>query len=738
LRRAPTIRQWLALLLAAFIVPTGIAVVALFLHAYGRERAGVERASQDVARALMQAIDRELGSARAALEALATSPSLDARDLAAFRAQASAVLYSRPGNVVVMSDASLQQVLNTGQPDGAALPRHGDPESVRRVFRGAGALVSDLYIGPAAGRLLTSVDVPVLRGGQVRYVLSMQYFGERLGQILERQRAPPGATVTMYDGRARIVWSSHARRVDVGQHASTALAAGMALGPEGTVDEVGPDGRARVTLFSRSSLSDWTVAIALQRTLLNAGLWRALASIVLIGCGLLVLGMALVVTIGARLEAAIRRLVGPAFALGRGEPLVLPPLPLDEVREVAHALVQAAALLQERTAQRDEAERAERLLREAKRTLEQSEAFLHGIFEATPDGILLVAPDCRVTRANAQAERLFGYPAGCLDGAMLDGLLVEPGAAQGRVCARMHASPPRSGMAGTGHLRGMRRDGSAFPADAMANPLPGQALLIVTVRDVRAGWEQAQALRQALEDKNTLLKELYHRVKNNLQLIISLFNLQARCLDNQDARRALADAADRVRAMALVHERLIQSRTLGAIGLPEYVGDVCRQLASAASSEQRGIDMVLDVAPLDVGLDIAVPLGLLLNELVSNSLKHAFLEGRRGTIRVTLEPEPASIPSAEDAALRLTVRDDGIGLPPLADRTSAETFGLKLVGALSDGLHGQLLFENRGGACISLLFHAHCVTPDAARLADILSRAHAPIADEPALKDVSP
>jgi len=729
LRRAPTIRQWLALLLAAFIVPTGIAFVALFLHAYGRERAGVERASQDVARALMQAIDRELGSARAALEALATSPSLDARDLAAFRAQASAVLYSRPGNVLVVSDASLQQIVNTGLPDGAALPRHGNPASVRRVFQGTGALVSNLYMGPAAGRLLTSVDVPVLRAGQVRYVLSMQYVGERLGQIIARQRAPPGATVTIYDGQARIVWSSHARRIDVGQHASSALAAGMALGPEGTVDEVRPDGRALVTLFSRSSLSDWTVAIALQRTLLNAILWRSLAWILLVGCGLLALGVALVALIGTRLEAAIRGLVRPALALGRGEPLVLPPLPLAEAREVGHALAQAAALLHERTAQRDEAVRAARLLREAQRTLEQSEAFLHGVFEETPDGVLLVGSDCRVTRVNAQAERLFGYPAGTLAGAMLDGLLVDPGDARGGVCARMHGSPPRSSMAGDTPLRGMRRDGTAFPADATANPLPGQALLIVAVRDGRAGWEQQQALRQALEDKNTLLKELYHRVKNNLQLIISLFNLQQRCLENEDGKRALAEAANRVRAMALVHERLVQSRSLGALGLPEYVGDVCRQLASAASAEQRGIGMVLDVAPLDVGLDIAVRLGLLLNELVTNSLKHAFPEGRGGTIRVTLAPEPGGAGPARDAALRLTVRDDGVGLPPLADRTSAQTLGLKLVGALSDGLHGELVLANRGGACISLLFHAHCVTPDATRLTAILSGGHRPTAD---------
>lgn len=158
----------------------------------------------------------------------------------------------------------------------------------------------------------------VVRDGQVRYVLSMQYFGERLGAILERQQTPPGATVTIYDGKARVVWSSRATRAEVGRRASSALAAGFALGPEGTIDETGRDGAGQVTVFSRSSLSDWTVAIALQRSALNANLWRSLEWIIVGGCALLVLGAALVALIGTRIEAALRGMVRPAIALGHG------------------------------------------------------------------------------------------------------------------------------------------------------------------------------------------------------------------------------------------------------------------------------------------------------------------------------------------------------------------------------------------------------------------------------------
>ena len=704
-RRAPTIRQWLALLLAAFIVPTTVAVVALFLHSYGRERAGIERASQDVARALMLAIDRELSSAQAALQALATSPSLDAHDLRAFHAQALEVLRSRPGNVLVASSPDLRQVINTGQPFGATLPRHGDPGEIHRVFETGRAAVSDLYVGPTVNRLLSSVDVPVVRAGEVRYVLSMQYYGERLGAILERQQAPPGATVTVYDGNARIVWSSRGARAEVGRRASPALAAGFALGPEGTVDEPAAAGVGLVTVFSHSSVSAWTVAIALQRSVLNANLWHSLEWIVIGGCALLALGAGLVALIGTRIEAALRGLVHPAIALGHGEQVVLPPLPLDEALDVGHALVQTAALLRERTLQRDEAERAERVLREAKRAIERSEAFLRGIFEETPDGILLVGPDGQVTRANIQAERMFGYAAGELDGLALDALLVESGTMPASVYERMRASPARSGMAGTTHLRGLCRDGRAFAADAMANPLPERALLIVTVRDVSPSFAQEEALRQALEDKSTLLKELYHRVKNNLQLIVSLFNLQARTMEEGRERQALLEAADRVRSMALVHERLYQSRSLGTIRLDDYMRELCDQLANAASARERGIALALDAAPVEVGLDVAVPLGLLLNEIVSNSLKHAFPDGRHGTIRISLA-SPAGAAQADDDTLQLIVCDDGIGLPPEAERTSRPTLGLKLAAALSEQLLATLTLENRDGACVSLTFRA--------------------------------
>jgi PAS domain S-box-containing protein len=716
MRRAPTIRQWLAMLLAAFIVPAAAAAVALFVHSYLRERAGVERTTLDVSRALMQVIDRELASAEGAMQALATSPNLDQGDLRAFYGQATEVLHYRPGNILLLSDSRRRQVVNTHLPFGVPLPLHGAPAQLQRVIQTARPSVSDLYVGPTVQRLLTSVDVPVLRNGRVVYVLSMQYFGERLGEILERQNIPPEAIATIYDSDARIIWRSRGSRGDVGRRAGAALAGGLLRKPEGIVDESGPDGSAYVTVFSRSRVSNWAVAIALRRSALNAALSHSLAWIALGALALFALGLALVHAIGARIERSIRGLVNPAIALGYGEPVALPALFLREAKDVGHALIQAAALLRERTAQRDDAERAERKLRDANRAIERSEAFLRGIFEETPDGVLLVGPDCRITRANAQAEQLFGHAQGGLAGLPIDTLLVETGPEARLVCERVHEAPLQRGLDGSAQLYGRRPDGGSFPVDAMASQLRERSLVIVTVRDMTESWAQDEALRRTLDDKNTLLKELYHRVKNNLQLIISMFNLQVRALGDNPARKALLEAAGRVRAMALVHERLYQSRTLSSITLNDYLTELCEQLAHAASAAQRGIALRVEAEPVQVGLDTAVPLGLLLNELVLNSLEHAFPEGRGGHILVRVaRNEDDAVDDKQDGTMRLTVRDDGVGLPADFDRTSTQTLGLKLVFALSEQLRARFQIESCGGVLATLIFSAPDIAADTAR-----------------------
>ncbi|MES2355277.1 MAG: PAS domain S-box protein [Pseudomonadota bacterium] len=226
----------------------------------------------------------------------------------------------------------------------------------------------------------------------------------------------------------------------------------------------------------------------------------------------------------------------------------------------------------------------------------------------------------------------------------------------------------------------------------------GQPLTMTGVNwDVTDEKRQKEAIQAALMEKEILLKELYHRVKNNLQVISSLLNLQARTLPDGLARVALKEGSNRVRAMALVHEKLYQSGNLSSIALNEYIAELCKQLASTAMAEERGITVIADVAPIQASLDTAIPLGLLLNELVSNSLKHAFPHGRCGHVTVRLELRA-------DNTTELSIVDDGVGFPPDYDPMSSRSLGLKLVAALSAQIDGKLSLETREGARTTLIF----------------------------------
>jgi two-component sensor histidine kinase len=260
----------------------------------------------------------------------------------------------------------------------------------------------------------------------------------------------------------------------------------------------------------------------------------------------------------------------------------------------------------------------------------------------------------------------------------------------------------RAGKTDEGEWTYVRKDGTTFPVLLSVTALRGLSgeitgFLGIAV-DISERKQREQEVQAALREKETLLKEVYHRVKNNLQVVMSLFNLQLRALPDGPARESLLEGAARVRAMALVHEKLYQSANLSSIQLGSYVGDLCQQLAAAAAAKPRGIALALELDRVDAGPELAVPLGLLLNELVSNSLKHGFSAGRGGTIHVALRHE-----SPQRA--RLEVWDDGAGFAEgSTEEGTTRSLGLRLVRTLSRQIDGELTLENRGGAYASLSF----------------------------------
>jgi predicted ATPase/two-component sensor histidine kinase len=201
----------------------------------------------------------------------------------------------------------------------------------------------------------------------------------------------------------------------------------------------------------------------------------------------------------------------------------------------------------------------------------------------------------------------------------------------------------------------------------------------------------------ALGEKEALLKEVHHRVKNNLQLITSLLNLQAARVADPAVAELFADSRNRVRSMALVHENLYRAGNLSSIPMARHIRSLCTHLNSAYGSLAQNVRLVVNVDDLHLEMDRAVPCGLIVNELVSNALKHAFPEGRTGSIKVELRPD-------DEGRTILVVSDDGIGLPAELDVERSDTLGLRLVGDLAEQLHGSVAITRSGGTIISVTF----------------------------------
>jgi two-component sensor histidine kinase len=204
-------------------------------------------------------------------------------------------------------------------------------------------------------------------------------------------------------------------------------------------------------------------------------------------------------------------------------------------------------------------------------------------------------------------------------------------------------------------------------------------------------------IESSLHEKEVLLKEIHHRVKNNLQTVSSLLNLQSRLLPDPAARAALQESQMRVRSMALIHEKLYQSENLSDIQLRPYIENLAAILFRSYQAESGEIRLQTHIEDISVGIDAAVPIGLILNELISNALKHAFPEGRSGNIQIDLFRETSEI-------LVLSCRDNGRGIPDGLDIAASKSLGMQLVSSLTRQLEGEveILSENGLLVCIRI------------------------------------
>jgi len=206
--------------------------------------------------------------------------------------------------------------------------------------------------------------------------------------------------------------------------------------------------------------------------------------------------------------------------------------------------------------------------------------------------------------------------------------------------------------------------------------------------DITETKRAEEVVKHSLREKELLLKEIHHRVKNNLQITSSLLRLQAGKIADAGVRQLLRESQDRIRSMALVHDMLYRSQDLARVDFPGYVRTLLIQLFRSYNVGGR-IRSAVELEPIVFGVDLAVPCGLIINELVANALKHAFPGNRQGELRVSMTTAPDSY--------TLSVRDDGVGFPPQVDYLRTETLGLQLVRMLTEQIGGHLRLDTSSG-----------------------------------------
>lgn len=258
-----------------------------------------------------------------------------------------------------------------------------------------------------------------------------------------------------------------------------------------------------------------------------------------------------------------------------------------------------------------------------------------------------------------------------------------------------------------GHWQGQaiarRQDGSTFVEDLSFTQLADGGCICVC-RDISEMMRTLSELKQteeklkaSLNEKELLLKEVHHRVKNNLQIISSIFSLQSQSLEDEKILAILQDSQARIASMALIHEKLYQSKNIAQIDFAEYIKNLTTNLFSSYNIGNRQIALDLDVEKLSLNLDTAIPCGLLINELVSNALKHAFRDREVGQIKIEFSILPPD-------RLRLIVRDNGVGLPSNFDSRTGYSLGFRLIRALSRQLKGNLEIDRTQGTCFTVTF----------------------------------
>jgi len=325
----------------------------------------------------------------------------------------------------------------------------------------------------------------------------------------------------------------------------------------------------------------------------------------------------------------------------------------------------------------------------------KSEKKYRELADMLPQTVFETDVNAKITFLNMYGFEMFGYsPADLSDGLNILELIVE----EERSVSKDKIKDVLAGQISGDEYTAQRSNKSKFPIILHSNPIlhngvhEGFRGIIIDISELKNAEDKIIA---SLNEKEVLLQEIHHRVKNNMQIISSLLSLQANHTVSKEAADILKESRGRVKSMAMIHEKLYHTNNLGKLNMADYLNNLVSDILRSYSGVSNVVTADVDVENIYLNIDTAIPMGLLVNELVSNSVKHAFPKGD-GNIKVTLE--------SRDNNFVLTVSDNGIGLPDDFDMVESSSLGLQLVMSLSIQLEGDLEILKDGKTSFILTF----------------------------------
>lgn len=654
LRRIPSIRSKLIWLAVVCISPSFLVSLVLSLVYYQHEEAALIESSVTAAKALSYAVDSQLKSTETALIALAGSPNLEEDRFSDFYVQAQQVAESSLVSNVLLADVRGQQLINTRRPFGQKLPMHGNPQLIAQVVASRKAVLSDLFTGQLVQQKLVVIGVPVIRSGEVRYVITASLLPEMLTNLLVQQQLSSDRVAAVLDRAGVIVARNQSAEKLAGLKGSGALLDRLKLSSQGQVEGVTLDGRDALFVFNRSAETGWTVYIAVTREHLAQELWQALKWVVAALLLMLLASVGLAWTLSERIIKTLSALIEPAAALGRGEPVRVAPLSIREIDDLGKAMIEASGKFAGAT--------ADRL---------KSEARMRGIIESAMDAIVTVDAEQTIVLFNPAAAAMFACPAEEALGMKLTAFIPRRfHDTHAKYILQQGQTPDEAAAAG--FTVGLRRSGEEFPVEVShSSVLEVDAVLhTLIIRDITARMRSYEALERSNLDLQQFAYVASHDLKTPLRSINGFVQLLEKNYAEKLDEKALT-LISRTSQAALRLEQLTddllsyarvnsEAQPFAVVDCKEVVNDVAHLLDAALRSS--GAHLTIGELPQVMG-DRTQLIQLFLN-LIGNSLKYC--KGRA--------PEVTVCATRQEQMWIFSVRDNGIGIEPKHHQKIFEVF----------------------------------------------------------------